>query len=86
MAKQQEYPTKNIDLYSERAAILLYGGFRNLTRRVWMKNIAANMHPSGGWPINTNTPEMVDPHSMVLAVWALIQHRKASPSQYTKEH
>jgi hypothetical protein len=71
------------DLWAERLAVLLYGDYRRLVETSWIETLIAKQEPSGAWSDPRfprryyKTPE--NPHTTVLAVWALAEHSRACP-------
>ena len=71
------------DLWAERLAVLLYGDYRRLVEMSWIEALIAKQEPSGAWSDPRfprrfyKTPE--NPHTTVLAVWALAEHSRACP-------
>ena len=60
----------NLDLYSERVAMLIAGGYSGLVEREWIERILDNRLPGGLWPEFTGgeSPHM---HSTHVALWAI---------------
>lgn len=76
------------DLYAERAAFLLYGGFTSLVQDPWITTIITNQLPSGGWKAVHRTDFLgsnENPHTTALAVFALALRAQACPFN-TKNH
>lgn len=83
MADEQQRDSEFSDLWAERLALLLYGDYRRLVETSWIETLIAKQEPSGAWSDPKfprrfyNTPE--NPHTTVLAVWALAEHSRACP-------
>lgn len=59
-----------LDLYSERAAMLIAGGYGTLVRREWIEQICENQLPNSLWP-NSRNAAVYDMHSTYNALWAI---------------
>ena len=67
------------DLFSERAAFLYWGGFRDLVKEEWIDIILENQDEAGSWTDFKANLFYGNPHTTVLAVWALVQSAKSCP-------
>ncbi len=82
MIVEQEVSKKFDDLYAERTAFLLYYGFKDLVKEDWIKNIVNNQSKSGAWATPTLFEDNLEnPHTTVLAIWALTEYSKTCPFQ-----
>ena len=83
IAAEQQQDSVFSDLWAERVAVLLYGDHRELVENAWIETLIAKQDPSGAWSDPAfprrfyKTPE--NPHTTVLAVWALAEHSRACP-------
>ena len=83
IAAEQQQDSLFSDLWAERLAVLLYGDYRQLVESSWIETLIAKQDPSGAWSDPKfprrfyKTPE--NPHTTVLAVWALAEHSRACP-------
>jgi len=83
IAEEQQRDPEFSDLWAERLASLLYGDYRRLVETSWIETLIAKQEPSGAWSDPRfprrfyKTPE--NPHTTVLAVWALAEHSRACP-------
>ena len=80
--EQREDPVFS-DLWAERVAVLLYGDERGLVETPWLETLLAKQEPSGAWS-DPKFPKRFygipeNPHTTVLAVWALAEHSRACP-------
>jgi len=67
------------DLFAERVAFLQNSNYNHLVKDAWIQTIVSNQLPSGAWK-DPNYFEKVDnPHTTVLAVWALSNYTKTCP-------
>jgi hypothetical protein len=83
IAAEQQRDPEFSDLWAERLAVLLYGDYRRLVETSWVDTLIAKQEPSGAWSDPRfprrfyKTPE--NPHTTVLAVWALAEYSRACP-------
>ena len=83
IAAEQQQDAVFSDLWAERLAVLLYGDYRQLVETSWIETLIAQQDPSGAWSDPRfprrfyKTPE--NPHTTVLAVWALAEHSRTCP-------
>jgi len=70
------------DLYPERVAFLLYGGFREIIEDNWIETIIENQEQSGGWrtlEYSEYFGQEENPHTTALSVWALAEYVEECP-------
>lgn len=70
------------DIYAERVAFLLYGGFNSLVDDSWITTIISNQEKSGGWKTIHHADffgASENPHTSALAVLALSLHTRTCP-------
>ena len=83
IAAEQSRDDEFSDLWAERIAMLLYGDHRELVKRSWIERLIAEQAPSGAWSdphfARRIYPERENPHTTVLAVWALAEQSHACP-------
>lgn len=80
MAAEQEQNKQFNDLYAERAAFLLNYGFADLVTDEWIKIILKNQKKTGAWNANMFfNARHENPHTTILAVWALTEYSKTCP-------
>ena len=60
----------NLDLYSERVAMLIAGGYGSLVEKEWVIRILNNRLPNGLWPHHVSD-ELADMHSTHVSLWAI---------------
>jgi hypothetical protein len=83
IADEQQRDAEFSDLWAERLAVLLYGDYRRLVEPSWIETLIAKQEPSGAWSDPSfprryyKTPE--NPHTTVLAIWALAEYSRACP-------
>jgi hypothetical protein len=83
IAAEQQQDSVFSDLWAERLAVLLYGDHRQLVETSWIETLIAEQEPSGAWSDPRfprqfyKTPE--NPHTTVLAIWALAEYSRACP-------
>ncbi|RME58663.1 hypothetical protein D6779_06085 [Candidatus Parcubacteria bacterium] len=68
------------DVYAERIAMLLYGGFRRLVDADWIAKLVGRQRASGRW--EGGIPGIgigENPHTTALAVWALADYSRSCP-------
>ena len=83
IAEEQRGDSVFSDLWAERVAVLLYGDERRLVESSWLETLVAKQEPSGAWS-DPKFPKRFygipeNPHTTVLAVWALAEHSRACP-------
>lgn len=80
IAEEQEQNNEFNDLFAERAAFLLHYGFGDLTNDNWIKIILENQKKTGAWNANMFfNARYENPHTTILAVWALTEYSKTCP-------
>ena len=72
IAEEQEAGVdfNNLDLYSERVAVLIAGGYSCLVEREWIEKILENRLPNGLWT-EFNGDESPHMHSTHVSLWAI---------------
>lgn len=84
VAEQEDDPAFS-DLYVERVAVLLHGDERSAVDPAWIETIVASQEASGAWSdlalLGRVYPNVQNPHTTALAVWALAEHTGACPFQ-----
>lgn len=61
------------DLRFESMAFLMYGGKLDSIDPKWIDKIYDTQHQDGGWSLDLKDPRS-DPHTSVLALWALLEY------------
>jgi hypothetical protein len=85
ISKSQRFDIAVVDIYIQKAALVLKAGFPQKVRRRWLERIIANQQPDGGWndkwfiftsrkrpTISLSRPDS-DQHATTQALWALYQ-------------
>jgi len=78
---QEQTQSKFDDKYAERVAFLEYGDRPYLVKPSWIREIVSHQDAGGGWMAGEGSylGTKVNPHTTVLAVWALAAYSKTCP-------
>ncbi len=85
ISKSQRFDIAVVDIYIQKAALVLKAGFPQKVRRRWLERIIANQQPDGGWndkwfiftsrkrpTISLSRPDS-NQHATIQALWVLYQ-------------
>ncbi|MFC1751520.1 hypothetical protein ACFLY5_00015 [Patescibacteria group bacterium] len=67
------------DIYSERVAFLLFGGFDTDVKEEWIDEIIKNQSSAGAWSDPKHFNKVDNPHTTALSLWALAGYTKKCP-------
>ena len=67
------------DIYSERVAFLLFGGFDADIEEEWINEIIKNQSSAGAWADPKHFGKIDNPHTTALSLWALAGYTKKCP-------